>query len=149
MAEYVSVQPEQLVQVGQNVLFVDSIPCPKGQVVHRNGSGILTLRGCGSNCFARYQIVFNGNIAIPEGGTVGAIAVALAIDGEPLQSSRAIVTPAAAEQYFNVTSTAIVTVPRGCCYTVAVENVAAGVDGPIDQQAISVADGNLTVSRIA
>lgn len=149
MAEYVSVQPEQLVQVGQNVLFVDSIPCPKGQVVHRNGSGILTLRGCGSNCFARYQIVFNGNIAIPEGGTVGAIAVALAIDGEPLQSSRAIVTPAAVEQYFNVTSTAIVTVPRGCCYTVAVENVAAGVDGPIDQQAISVADGNLTVSRIA
>lgn len=149
MAEYVSVQPQQLVAVGQNVLFVDSIPCPKGQVVHRNGSGILTLRGCGSNCFARYQVVFNGNLAIPEGGTAGAIAVALAIDGEPLQSSRAIVTPAAVEQYFNVTSTAIVTVPRGCCYTVAVENVAAGVDGPIDQQAISVADGNLTVTRIA
>ena len=149
MSEYVSVQPEQLVAVGQNVLFVDSIPCPKGQVVHRNGSGILTLRGCGSNCFARYQVVFNGNLAIPEGGTAGAIAVALAIDGEPLQSSRAIVTPAAAEQYFNVTSTAIITVPRGCCYTVAVENVAAGVDGPIDQQAISVADGNLTVTRIA
>lgn len=149
MAEYVSVQPEQLVAVGQNVLFVDSIPCPKGQVIHRNGSGILTLRGCGNNCFARYQIVFNGNIAVPEGGTAGAIAVALAIDGEPLQSSRAIVTPAAVEQYFNVTSTAIITVPRGCCYTVAVENVAAGVDGPIEQQAISVADGNLTVARIA
>lgn len=149
MAEYVSVQPEQLVAVGQNVLFVDSIPCPKGQVVHRNGSGILTLRGCGSNCFARYQVVFNGNLAIPEGGTVAAIAIALAIDGEPLQTSRAIVTPAAVEQYFNVTSTAIVTVPRGCCYTIAVENVAAGVDGPIDQQAISVADGNLTVARIA
>lgn len=78
-----------------------------------------------------------------------AIAVALAIDGEPLQTSRAIVTPAAAEQYFNVTSTAIITVPRGCCYTIAVENVAAGVSGPIEQQAISVADGNLTVSRIA
>ena len=149
MAEYVSVQPQQLVAVGQNVLFVDSIPCPKGQVVHRNGSGILTLRGCGSNCFARYQVVFNGNLAIPEGGTAGAIAVALAIDGEPLQSSRAIVTPAAVEQYFNVTSTAIVTVPRGCCYTIAVENVAAGVDGPIEQQPISVADGNLTVTRIA
>ena len=149
MSEYVSVQPEQLVAVGQNVLFVDSIPCPKGQVVHRNGSGILTLRGCGTNCFARYEVTFNGNIAVPTGGTVAAIAVALAIDGEPLQSSRAIVTPAAAEQYFNVTSTAIITVPRGCCYTVAVENVAAGVSGPIEQQAISVADGNLTVSRIA
>lgn len=149
MSEYVSVQPEQLVQPGQNVLLVDSIPCPKGQVIHRNGSGILTLRGCGTNCFSRYQVTFNGNLAVPEGGTAGAIAIALAIDGEPLQSSRAIVTPAAAEQYFNATSTAIITVPTGCCYTVAVENVAAGVDGPIEQQAISVADGNLTVARIA
>jgi len=149
MSEYVSVQPEQLVAVGQNVLFVDSIPCNKRYVLHRNGSGILTLRGCGTNCFARYEVTFNGNIAVPTGGTAAAIAVALAIDGEPLQSSRAIVTPAAAEQYFNVTSTAIITVPRGCCYTVAVENVAAGVSGPIEQQAISVADGNLTVSRIA
>lgn len=149
MSEYVSVQPEQLVAVGQNVLFVDSIPCNKGYVLHRNGSGILTLRGCGTNCFARYEVTFNGNIAVPTGGTAAAIAVALAIDGEPLQTSRAIVTPAAAEQYFNVTSTAIITVPRGCCYTVAVENVAAGVSGPIEQQAISVADGNLTVSRIA
>ena len=149
MSEYVSVQPEQLVQPGQNVLLVDSIPCPKGQVIHRNGSGILTLRGCGTNCFSRYQVTFNGNLAVPEGGTPGAIAIALAIDGEPLQSSRAIVTPAATEQYFNATSTAIITVPTGCCYTVAVENVPAGVDGIIEQQAISVADGNLTVARIA
>lgn len=149
MAEYVSVQPQQLVDVGQNVLFVDSIPCPNGYVLHRNGSGILTLRGCGSNCFARYEVTFNGNLAVPDVGTASAIAVALAIDGEALQSSRAIVTPAETEQYFNVTSTAIITVPRGCCYTVAVENVGAGVAGPIEQQAISVADGNLTVSRIA
>lgn len=149
MAEYVGYQTEQLVAIGQNVLLADSIPCPKGQVLHRNGSGILTLRGCGSNCFARYQVTFNGNIAVPEGGTAEAIAVALAIDGEPLQSSRAIVTPAAVEQYFNVTSTAIITVPRGCCYTVAVENVDAGVSGLIDSQTISVADANLTVARIA
>lgn len=149
MAEYVGYQTEQLVAIGQNVLLADSIPCPKGQVLHRNGSGILTLRGCGSNCFSRYQVTFNGNIAVPEGGTAEAIAVALAIDGEPLQSSRAIVTPAAVEQYFNVTSTAIITVPRGCCYTVAVENVDAGVSGLIDSQTISVADANLTVARIA
>lgn len=149
MSEYVGYQTEQLVAIGQNVLLADSIPCPKGYVLHRNGSGILTLRGCGSNCFARYQVTFNGNIAVPEGGTVAAIAVALAIDGEPLQTSRAIVTPAAVEQYFNVTSTAIITVPKGCCYTVAVENVDAGVDGLIESQTISVADANLTVSRIA
>ena len=149
MAEYVSVQPQQLVDVGQNVLFVDSIPCPNGYVLHRNGSGILTLRGCGSNCFARYEVTFTGNLEVPDGGTAGAIAVALAIDGEALQTSRAIVTPSETEQYFSATSTAKITVPRGCCYTVAVENVSAGVAGPIEQQAISVADGNLTVSRIA
>lgn len=151
MAEYVSTQNPQLVAAGNNVLLADSIPCAKGYVVHRNGSGILTLRGItgGCNQFARYQVTFNGNIAIPAGGTVAAIATALAIDGESLNSSRAIVTPAAVEQYFNVTNTAIITVPKGCCYTVAIENVDAGVGEEIAQQAISIADGNLVVSRIA
>ena len=152
MAEYIQAQSPQNVAFGQNLLLIDSIPCPRGQVVHRNGSGILTLRGCasGNSCFARYEVSFGANIAVPEGGTPAAIAIALALDGEPLQTSRAIVTPAAAEQYFNVTSTAIITVPKGCCYTLAVENVDAGVGGEIvDQQTISVADGNLTVARIA
>lgn len=152
MAEYFQTPNPQNVPYGQNLLLADSIPCPRGYVVHRNGSGILTLRGItsGCACFARYQVTFNGNIAVPEGGTPAAVAVALAIDGEPLAYSRAIVTPAAAEQYFNVTSTAIITVPKGCCYTVSVENVNAGVGGEIvDAQTISIADGNLTVSRIA
>lgn len=152
MAEYVQAQSPQNVAFGHNLLLIDSIPCNRGCVVHRNGSGILTLRGIvsGTGCFARYAVEFNGNIAIPEGGTVAAIATALTLDGEPLQSSRAIVTPAAVEQYFNVTNTAIITVPKGCCYTVAVENVNAGVgDNIVDEQTISVADGNLTVTRIA
>lgn len=152
MAEYIQAQSPQNVPFGQNLMLIDSIPCPRGQVIHRNGAGILTLRGCasGNSCFARYEVTFNGNIAVPEGGTAAAIAVALAIDGEALQSSRAIVTPAAVEQYFNVTSTAIITVPKGCCYTVALENVNAGVGAEIaDEQTISIADGNLTVSRIA
>lgn len=152
MAEYVQAQSPQNVPYGQNLLLIDSIPCNRGYVIHRNGAGILTLRGIvnGCGCFARYVVTFNGNIAVPEGGTPAAIAVSLAIDGEPIASSRAIVTPAEAEQYFNVTSTAIITVPKGCCYTVSVENVNAGVGGEIaDEQTISVADGNLTVTRIA
>ena len=152
MAEFVQASSPQNVAYGQNLLLIDSIPCNRGYVVHRNGSGILTLRGItgGCNMFARYQVTFVGNIAVPTGGTAAAIALALAIDGEPLQSSRAIYTPSAVEQYQNVTCTAIITVPKGCCYTVAVENVDAGVGGTIvDQQTISVADGNLTVSRIA
>lgn len=152
MAEYFQSPNPQNVAYGQNVLLVDSIPCNRGNVVHRNGSGILTLRGnaSGTCCFARYEVEFNGNIAVPTGGTVAAIAVALALNGEALQYSRAIVTPAAVEQYLNVTSKAQITVPKGYCYTVAVENVNAGVGGEIvDEQTISVADGNLTVTRIA
>jgi len=150
MAEFVQLATPQNVAFGQNLLLADSIRCPKGYVLHRDGSGILTLRGITPNCFARYAVEFNGNIAVPTGGTAAAIAVALAIDGEAMQSSRAIVTPAAVEQYFNVTSTAIITVPKGCCYTVALENVNAGVGGEIvDEQTISIADGNLTVTRIA
>lgn len=143
MAEYISV-PVQEVEVGQNVLLNDSIPCTKGYVIHRNGSGILTLRGIVNNacgCFARYQVEFNGNIAVPEGGTAEEISIALAINGEPIQSSRARVTPTVAEAYFNVTSLANITVPRGCCYTLSIENTSG--------QAIDVQNANLTISRVA
>ena len=150
MAEYVY-NPIQLVQPNQNVLLQSSIPCNRGYVYHRDGSGILTLRGIVNNpcgCFARYQVPFNGNIAVPEDGTVGAISIALAIDGEPVLTSRAIVTPAAVDEYFNVTSTAIVTVPKGCCYTVAVENTSV-TDGATPAPAINVQNANLVVTRIA
>ena len=151
MAEYVY-PLDQTVTSGQNVLLQDSIPCGKGYVIHRNGSGILTLRGIVNNpcgCFARYQVTFNANIAVPEDGTVGPIAVALAIDGEPIQTSRAIVTPAAVDQYFHVTSTAIITVPRGCCFNIAVENASFGATAADPATAINVQNANMTVARIA
>lgn len=143
MAEYIYV-PEQLVNVGRNVLLEDSIPCNKGYVIHRNGSGVLTLRGIVNNscgCFARYRVTFNGNISIPPEGTAGEISVALSLNGEALQSSLAIVTPASTEEAFNVTSTAYITVPRGCCYSIAVENTS--------DQDITVANANLVVTREA
>lgn len=151
MAEF-TYNPIQLVQPGQNVILNDNISCPKGYVLHRNESGIVILRGIVNNacgCFARYQVTFNGNIAVPEDGTVGEISVALTIDGEPIQTSRAIVTPAAVDEYFNVTSTAIVTVPRGCCFTVAVENTSEGATAADPATAINVQNTNLTVTRIA
>jgi len=148
----------QLVQPNQLVTLNTSIGCPKGYVYHRNGSGIVTLRGITNNCFARYQVTFNGNIAIPEGGTAPIpISVALAIDGEPILTSKAIVTPAAASEappsnvnYFNVTSTAIITVPKGCCMNVSVENTSESTDpATIPAPPINVQNANLTVSRIA
>lgn len=151
MAEYVY-NPIQLVQPNQNVLLNGSIPCGKGYVYHREGSGLLTLRGIVNNptgCFARYQVTFNGNIAVPTDGTVGAIAIALAINGEPIQTSRAIVTPAAVDEYFNVTSTALITVPKGCCLSVSVENDSEGATAADAPTAINVQNANLTVTRIA
>lgn len=151
MAEYVY-NPIQLVQPNQPVILDASIPCNRGYVFHREGSGIVTLRGVVNNScanFARYQVTFNGNIAVPTGGTVGPIAVALAIDGEPILTSRAIVTPAAVDEYFNVTSTAIITVPKGCCFNVSVENTSFGATAADTPTAINTQNANLVVSRIA
>ena len=151
MAEF-TYNPIQLVEPNQNVILNTTIGCPRGYVLHRDESGIVTLRGIVNNptcCFARYQITFNGNIAVPEDGTVGPIAIALAIDGEPIQTSRAIVTPAAVDEYFNVTSTAFITVPRGCCFNVAVENVSFGATAADAPTAINVQNANLVVQRVA
>lgn len=158
MAEY-AYNPVQLVEPGQNLILNAVIPCTKGYVYHREQSGILILRGIVNNqscCFARYQVTFNGNIALPDGATVGAISVSLAIDGEPIQTSRAIVTPAAtaadpptAENFFNVTSTAIITVPRGCCFSVTVENTSAPAAPGGAAPEILVQNANVTVARIA
>lgn len=145
MAEF-TYNPIQLVEENQNVIFNTTIGCQKGYVLHREESGIVTLRGIVNNpysCFARYQCTFNGNIAVPTGETVGPIAISLAIDGEPVLTSRAIVTPADVENYFNVTSTAFITVPKGCCYTISVENVS------IPAVPINVQNANLVVTRTA
>ena len=152
MAEY-TYNPVQTVNPNQSVILNSSIPCTKGYVIHRPESGILTLRGIvnnSCNCFTRYQVTFNGNIAIPEGGTPEPIAIALTLGGEPIFTSRAIVTPAAAEDYFNVTSTAIITIPRGCCFNVSVENISESTTPattPAPQ--INVQNANLVVERIA
>lgn len=151
MAEF-AYNPIQLVEPGQNVLLNTVIPCNKGYVFHRESAGIVILRGivnCPQACFARYQVAFNANIALVEGATVGPISVALAIDGEPIQTSRAIITPAAVDEYGNVTSTAIITVPKGCCFTVAVENTSAPAAPGDAAPEINVQNANLVVSRIA
>ncbi len=150
MAEYLA-NAEQLVSLNAPVLFTASIPCTKGYIYHEDETGIFILRGCTNNCFARYQVTFNGNIAIPEGGGVSPIAVALTVNGEPRLTSRAIFTPAAAEDYGNVTSTAIITVPRGCCFTVSVRYVDATVDDTATEPTptIEVQNANIVIDRIA
>lgn len=151
MAEF-TYNPVQEVQPNQPVILNTSIGCPKRYVLHRDESGLVVLRGIVNNpqgCFARYQCTFNGNIAVPEDGTVGPIAVALAISGEPILTSKAIVTPAAVGDYFNVTCTAFITVPRGCCFNVSVENVSSGATAADPAPVIEVQNANLVVTRVA
>lgn len=146
MAEYLA-NAVQTVQLNNPAIFTASIPCPRGYVYHEDETGIFVLRGITPNCFARYQVVFNGNIAIPTGGAVAPIAVAIAVNGEPRLTSRAIFTPAAVETYGNVTSTAIITVPKGCCFNLSVRAVAG--DDETTTPALTMQNANLTVTRIA
>ena len=156
MAEFTK-NEVQTVLPNQPVTLNTSIGCNKGYVYHRPGSGIVTLKGITNNCFARYQVTFNGNIAIPDGGTAGPISLSLALDGEPILTSRAIVTPAAVadnpptqNNFFNVTSTAIISVPKGCCFNVSVENTSeSATPATVPAPQILVQNANLTVSRIA
>lgn len=152
MAEYLA-NDVQAVSLNAPVIFTASIPCAKGYVYHEDETGIFILRGIVNNpcaCFAQYQVTFNGNIAIPEGGTVTPIAIAISVNGEPHLTSRAIFTPAAVDEYGNVTSTAIIKVPRGCCFSLAVEAVPASADPTVTPApVINVQNANLVITRIA
>lgn len=149
-AEYLA-NPIQEVALNAPILFSASIPCNRGYIYHEDETGIFILRGITCNqCFATYQVVFNGNIAIPEDGTVTPIAVAITVNGEPRVTSRAIFTPAAVDEYGNVTSTAIIKVPKGCCFSIAVEHVAATTDPTVTPAPIiNVQNANLVINRIA
>ena len=143
MAVELTANALQTVSAGQNVLFTDTaVPCSKGYVVHREGAGIITLRGMTSNCFARYRVTFYGNIALPTGGTAGPIGVALSVNGEAVPTTTATIT-APAGTFENVSTGFILDVPRGCCYTVAVKNV-TDPPGPIE-----VTNANIMIDRIA
>jgi hypothetical protein len=147
MAEYLA-NAVQEVALNDPLVFTASIPCTKGYVYHEDETGIFILKGITNNCFARYQVTFNGNIAIPTGGTVSPIAVAIAVNGEPRLTSRAIITPAAVDEYGNVTSTALITVPKGCCFSLSVRYVTA--DPTVDvSTSINVQNANLVINRVA
>lgn len=150
MAEYLA-NAVQLVALNSPVIFDASIPCNRGYIYHEDNTGIFILRGATPNCFARYQVIFNGNIAIPTGGEVTPIALAITVNGETRPTSTAIFTPAAVDEFGNITSTAIITVPRGCCFTIAVRYVDATVDDPTTTPTptIEVQNANLVIQRVA
>lgn len=151
MAEYLTRDAVETVALNTAIPFVDSIPCNRGYVFHQSGTGIFVLRGITPNCFARYNVEFTGNISIPEGGAVTPIATSIVVSGESRDGSRSIYTPAAVDEYGNVTSRATVDVPRGCCFTVSVEYVNGTVNDPTvtPTPLINVVDGSLSITRTA
>ena len=132
----------QTVSANQNVLFAETPVCGKNcSIIHKEGSGIITLRGITNQCRARYKVNFGANIAIPTGGTVEAISIAISVEGEPIGYTTMTVTPAAVENFFNIHSAVYIDIPRGCCSQITVEN--------LNDQAILVQNANLIVERIA
>lgn len=131
----------QTVAANQNVLFTETAVPGSCSILHRDGSGLVTLRGLTRQCRARFKVTFGGNIAIPTTGAVGAIKLAIDIDGEPVPTTTMITTPSAGEEYFNVFSAIYLDVSSGCCITIAVENIST--------QPILVQNANLIVERVA
>lgn len=154
MAEYLTRDAVESVALNAPIPFVNSIPCNRGYVYHQSGTGIFVLRGIVNNpsCgFARYNVEFTGNISIPTDGAVTPISTAIVVSGESRDGSRSIYTPAAVDEYGNVTSRATIDVPRGCCFTVSVEYVNGTVNTPAvtPTPLINVVDGSLSINRIA
>lgn len=132
----------QTVPANQNVYFTDTVICGNLSMTHRDNSGLVTLRGItSSQCRARFMVTFGGNIAIPTGGTVAPISLAIAIEGEAVPATTMIVTPAAVEQYFNVKSSVFIDVPKGCCLNVSIKNTS--------DEDILVQNANLIITREA
>ena len=131
----------QTVLSGANVQFTDTVVPGKACTMHRPGSGLVSLKGLTDQCRARFKVSFGANLAVPTGGTAGAISLALAIDGEPIASTTMTVTPAAVEEFFNVFGAIYLDIPRGCCSQISVRNVST--------QSVEVQNANLIVERVA
>ena len=127
----------------QYVIFTDTVVPGSPAIMHREGSGLVKLRGLTScQCRARFKVFFSANIAIPEGGNApNAIVLALTIDGEPITVTRMGATPADADNYFNVSTGTYIDVPAGCCSTVGVINA--------ENTTLNVANANLIIERVA
>lgn len=132
----------QVVNANSNVVF-DTIRVPGNcSIIYTQGSGQVKLRGLTSTqCRARFRVYFGGNIAVPTGGTAGPISLALTVDGEPVTSTTMTVTPAAVNEYFNVSSSIYLDIPACCCSTIGIRN--------INTVAINVQNANLIVERVA
>lgn len=130
MAEY-SANAVQTIPAGGSAVFTTTdIPCRMGLVMHMDDTPSFLLNGknsyrcnCGcGNSFAEYKVDFGANIAVATGGTAEAISVAISVDGTTVPASTMIVTPAADEEYFNISRRITVPIFSNCCQTLTITN---------------------------
>lgn len=150
MARYLTSTDENVALNNTIPFDIVSIPCRKGCVIPL-ATGVLTLRS-GANNQAQYEVTLQANVAVPEGGTVTPLALAITINGVAIPESVAIVTPAAAEDFWHVNTSTVISVPCGCCVSVS----AAYVDGTEDDATVTPTpsifvrrNASLTVTRTA
>ena len=129
------------VPANHNVLFSETAVAGNYSIVHREGSGLVSIRGLTQQNRARFRVSFGGNIALPADGTAGPISLAIAINGEAIPTTTMTVTPTVVEAFFNVFSAIFLDVPSGCCSQVSVKNI-SDVD-------VDVQNANLIVERVA
>ena len=143
--EYTAIQVQQVAPANNVIFYNTVIPCNKGYVVHRDESGLFTLRGLTSQCQsrARYLVTFSANItAFDPIETATPVSVALALNGEALPETDSIVTVGAAGFFYNVSRSVYVDVPKGCCLTLSIKNTSDDVN-------INVANAVITIDRVA
>ena len=133
----------QLVTANNNVIFTDTVVPGSPAIMHRDGSGLVKLRGITNcQCRARFKVFFSANIAISEGGTApGTIALTITIDGEPIAVTRMSAVPAAVNNYFNVSTGTYIDVPASCCSTIGIVNA--------EDVTMNVTNANLIIERVA
>ena len=132
----------QTVAANQIVLFTETAVAGNCSMIHREGSGLVGLRGLpNGQCRARFLVEFGANVAVPTDETVGPVSLAISVNGEPVVTSSMISTPAAVNQYNNVSSSLYIDVPIGCCSQISIENTST--------IPISVQNANLIIERVA
>ena len=130
---------EVTVPVGQMIAFNETAVKSGCAEYHRDGAATIRLLKPG-----RYLVTFSGNIAVPTGETVGEVTLALTADGGAVSGSTMRATPAAVEEYFNVSTQHYVDVPC-CCGAIGVANVGVENIGAIP---VLVDNANITVVRV-
>lgn len=131
----------QTVEAGAPVVFTNTASGGNCSIMHREGSGLVTLRGLTTQCRARFRVTFGANVGLPTGATVAPISLAIAISGEPVAETIMISTPAAVQEFNNVGRTLFLDVPSGCCTQISVENTTSS--------AVQIQNANLIVERVA